>query len=180
MKLNQRFGTIFDEFIKIKIQRKQLLNLLEKLHTKYKISIRYILLLVKALVIVLSLQPSRLKMIIEIIKLFMVSKINKKIILLLDKVYDQKINLSDKMVERLIINTIKLFKILSNKKLLIDNIFLIFYNILLSISKIRILSLRGYVYVNLINESLKINNKKSILEIINICNNTPLIINKIN
>ena len=109
MKLNQRFGAIFDEIIKIKIHRKQLLNLVENLHTKDKLSIKVILILIKALVIVLSFNPIEVKTIIKFLKLFNDSFYKKKIINLFNNFYEFEFKFSDEMVERLIFNTNKYF-----------------------------------------------------------------------
>ena len=67
MKLNQRFGDLFDKIIKNKKQRKKLLNNIEKLYNKNIISQDLVLVLIKSLILVLSYLPKKIFLINKII-----------------------------------------------------------------------------------------------------------------
>jgi len=182
MKLNQRFGDLFDKIIKNKKQRKKLLNNIEKLYNKNIISQDLVLVLIKSLILVLSYLPKKIFLINKIIKEFANcnNEIKEDLINILNNYNFNQLTLSDYLIEKIIFNTIVLFQLI--EKTFFPQLYTIWYQIILCINKIKKKNtiLKAHIYINIVKESINIIKKErahSYLKIIKMCNKTRELIN---
>ena len=187
MNLKKKFGNIFINLLISNNDINRLFLKLEYLYNKKVLSKDLFLCFIKCIIIILSYNKEKINLIILFIdKLLICSdKIKENLLCYLKKIdINNLFNISDKIIERIIINTFKFFEyfIYLESSFLFD----IWYNILFNIFNIKCFDfhLKLNVYLLLLfeikNFIIKNKNNISIVKIKNFCSKFCKLINDFN